>query len=228
MHRVARREPGVWHFPDWLYAHDDGTFGSRYDDPDSEYRVLYACSQRRGTFIEVLAYHAPDPLLADVLGEISENDDTDANYPTAPVGSLDVDAWCAQRALGTANVPEARPYVSVVDDDTLTVLASRFIALANVTAGEIRVTRDRSLTQPISRYVWEQSTDAAQPLFAGIHYLSRHDAEIDNWAIFELEAAQGASESQVVAEAQEAPIEPDDPDLAAALDYHHIIAHWRT
>lgn len=222
MHRVARREPGVWHFPDWLYAHDDGTFGSRYDDPDSEYRVLYVCSQRRGTFIEVLAYHAPDPALADALGEIAENDDTDADCATAPAGSLDIDAWCAQRAIGTANIPEDRPFVSVADDDTIAALAHRFAALARTTAEEIRVTRDRQLTQPISRFVWEQSTDTAKPSFAGIHYGSRHDATIDNWALFELEAAQGEHEWQVVINAQEVLIEPNDPDVIAALDYHGI------
>jgi hypothetical protein len=45
VYRLGRR-PDPWQWPDWSYAGGDGTFGTRFDDPDSEYRVLYASSQR--------------------------------------------------------------------------------------------------------------------------------------------------------------------------------------
>jgi len=54
IYRVARR-PDAWAWPEWASAHEDGTFGSRYDDPRGEYRVLYASSQREGAFAETLA-----------------------------------------------------------------------------------------------------------------------------------------------------------------------------
>jgi hypothetical protein len=42
--RVYRlgREPDPWAWPDWSYASPDGTFGNRFDDPEGQYRVLYA------------------------------------------------------------------------------------------------------------------------------------------------------------------------------------------
>jgi hypothetical protein len=46
------REPDPWEWPDWTYSRDDGTFGNRYDDPASQYRVLYASTERRTTFRE--------------------------------------------------------------------------------------------------------------------------------------------------------------------------------
>ena len=64
--RVGRR-PDAWAWPDWTYAHDDGTFGNRFDDPLSEYRVLYASSQRCGAFAETLARFRPDLELAAEL-----------------------------------------------------------------------------------------------------------------------------------------------------------------
>jgi hypothetical protein len=35
LYRVGRR-PDAWAWPDWIYAHDDGTFGNRFDDPLGE------------------------------------------------------------------------------------------------------------------------------------------------------------------------------------------------
>ena len=52
IYRVGRR-PDAWAWPAWTYAHEDGTFGSRFDDPRGEYRVLYASSQREGDLDEV-------------------------------------------------------------------------------------------------------------------------------------------------------------------------------
>jgi hypothetical protein len=41
VYRLGRR-PDPWVWPDWSHAGADGTFGNRFDDPESEYRVLYA------------------------------------------------------------------------------------------------------------------------------------------------------------------------------------------
>jgi hypothetical protein len=34
------RDHDAWAVPDWAYAKEDGTFGSRFDDPMRVYRVL--------------------------------------------------------------------------------------------------------------------------------------------------------------------------------------------
>jgi hypothetical protein len=41
----VERGTDAWQAPDWAWASIDGTFGNRFDDPDSLYRVLYASSQ---------------------------------------------------------------------------------------------------------------------------------------------------------------------------------------
>ena len=43
VYRIGRR-PNPWQYPDWSRANRDRTFGNRFDDPNGEYRVLYASS----------------------------------------------------------------------------------------------------------------------------------------------------------------------------------------
>lgn len=62
--------PDAWAWPDWAYASNDGTFGNRWDEPLGSYRVLYACSQRVGAFVETLARFRPDLEVVAALAEI--------------------------------------------------------------------------------------------------------------------------------------------------------------
>jgi RES domain len=78
IYRLGRR-PEPWAWPDWAYAGGDGTFGNRYDDPHSQYRVLYASSRRLGALLETLARFRPDPAI--VVEEVA-GDPRDARYET--------------------------------------------------------------------------------------------------------------------------------------------------
>ena len=74
VYRIGRR-PDPWQYPDWSRANPDRTFGNRFDDPNGEYRVLYASSVRLGCFLETLARYRPDMALYAELQEIAgEND----------------------------------------------------------------------------------------------------------------------------------------------------------
>lgn len=75
------RQPDPWAWPDWSYAAPDGTFGNRYDDPEGSYRVLYACSQRVGAFIETLARFRPDLEVLAELDRIEGEDEPSAAVP---------------------------------------------------------------------------------------------------------------------------------------------------
>jgi hypothetical protein len=97
LYRIGR-SPDPWAWPDWADAAADGTFGNRWDDPRSSYRVLYAASDRLGAFIEVLARFRPDPHVVAALREI-EGDDA----PLLPPGSLHV-SWLENRMIGEASV----------------------------------------------------------------------------------------------------------------------------
>jgi hypothetical protein len=95
--RLGRR-PDPWAWPDWAYAGEDGTWGNRFDDSASEYRVLYASSKRLGPFLETLARFRPDPA---IVAEQIAGDARDAEFETGPAG-LVPSSWLADRALGTA------------------------------------------------------------------------------------------------------------------------------
>jgi len=52
-----------------------GTFGNRFDDPQDNYRVLYAATQRVSCFVETLARFRPDLSLITELQAIAGEDD---------------------------------------------------------------------------------------------------------------------------------------------------------
>jgi hypothetical protein len=94
LYRIGR-QPDAWAWPSWSSAGPDGTFGNRFDDPQREYRVLYASSQRVGAFLETLA-----PFRRDVAIEaeyaLIEGDDRDDLFPTLDHG-LVPDEWREKR-----------------------------------------------------------------------------------------------------------------------------------
>jgi hypothetical protein len=89
IYRVGRGAD-AWQAPDWSWASLDGTFGNRFDDPESLYRVLYASSQEVSCFIETLARFRPDLTLLAELAEIEGEDDF------SPSGEVPSD-WIANR-----------------------------------------------------------------------------------------------------------------------------------
>jgi hypothetical protein len=203
VHRIGRA-PDPWAWPDWRHA-SDGTFGNRYDDPQGQYRVLYASSQRIGAFLETLARFRADPAL---LAESIAGDPRDSGYP-APVAGLVPRAWARGRRLGTARL--AGTFCDIGHSASLAVLrsslANRLVhyGLEDLDAGELRLRAPRRFTQELSRFVYEASDDGERA-FDGIRYRSRLGDEIDNWAIFE-----PARLDECVTEA----IAADDPDLLA-------------
>jgi hypothetical protein len=82
-------------------------------------------------------------------------------------------------------------------------------------AAAIRLSVPRGFTQAVSRHVFDCRAEDGSPQFTGIHYLSRLGDDIHNWAIFE---PTGGVEPPI-AEPESAPLERDDPDLAAAIEH---------
>jgi hypothetical protein len=205
LYRVGRA-PDAWALPPWTYAGPDNTFGNRYDDPEGEYRVLYAAGQRRGAFLETLARFRADLQLIAELAEIED----DPEYPTAPAATVPAE-WLETRCVGTARA-DSLLFVDISHSQSLAHLrhhlAARLVhhGLDDLDAGDIRKRTPRALTQEVSRYVFERPE-----AFAGIRYLSRLGDELTNWGIFE------GSEPDEIVEDDEA-IEPDDPDLVSALE----------
>jgi hypothetical protein len=206
VYRIGRA-PDAWAWPDWRHA-GDGTFDNRYDDPQGQYRVLYASSQRMGAFLETLARFRPDPAL---LAEPITGDPRDAGYP-ARVAGLVPRAWAQGRRLGTARL--TGPFCDIGHSASLALLrsslANRLVhyGLEDLDAGDLRMRAPRRFTQELSRFVYEASRDGERA-FEGIRYRSRLGDEIDNWAIFE-----PAQLHEHVSEM----IGPDDTDLLAVAE----------
>jgi RES domain len=176
VYRVGRR-PDLWVWPDWAYAAADGTFGNRWDDPLGSYRVLYACSQRVGAFVETLARFRPDLAVVVGLAEIDGAEDA------PPVGVVPR-SWLTTRLSGEAII--SGHFVDVGDARSLATLrvalASRAIhhGLAEIDGAAIRLRAPRAFTQEVSRFVYAWR-DADGP-FAGICYLSRLDQQASQHA----------------------------------------------
>jgi hypothetical protein len=207
LYRLGRRE-AVWAWPDWAFAGTDGTFGNRYDDSKGQYRVLYASSQRLGTFLETLARFRPDPA---IVAEPIETDPADEPYPTNPPGVVPA-SWLRSRAVGSSNV--AGEFADVGHSRSLEHLRARLAArlihygLDDLDGATIRLSAPRGFTQSVSRYVFECADANGEPAYSGIRYLSRLGDEILNWAIFE--PAQ-------LTDARAEPLTVDDPDLRQVL-----------
>jgi RES domain len=181
-------EPDPWRLPDWKYASGSPlTFGNRYDDPEGKYRVLYAGSSPLACFVEVLAKFRRDPGLADGLDEITvDPDDAAADSAVLPSGHVSTE-WPRGRRLGIAE-PAKGSYADLGTLRSLTTLrteprvarALRAAGVADLDGATLRSTTPRSVTQQLSRIVFER-----EPRFAGMHYLSKYGDDLHCWVIFE-------------------------------------------
>jgi RES domain len=172
--RIGRR-PSPWLPPDWTFAHDDGTFGNRFDDPQAYYRVLYASSQRVSCFIETLARFRPDLQLVAELAEIEGDDDFVA------VGTVP-SSWLDSRIMGKATV--SGRFADIYSNGWVAILrrelASDALALGldDIDVSVLQQATPRIITQKASRMIYQNDYD-------GIFYRSRYGHDLDNWAIFE-------------------------------------------
>jgi hypothetical protein len=170
--RIGRR-PDPWAAPDWSRIGADKTFGNRFDDPDGEYRVLYAGSDRLTCFVECLACFRPDLELLAALGQIAGQHE---------VPRFDVGDWLRSRTMGSARVEGqfADIYASAWLALLRRKLASKAIALgiAEIDLSALQAPHPRRLTQLASRVVHSRGLN-------GVLYCSRFGGELENWALFE-------------------------------------------
>ena len=173
IYRVGRK-PDAWEAPDWSRASPDGTFGNRFDDPESLYRVLYASSQKVSCFVETLARFRPDlALLAELEAIAGEND-----FP-APGVPPD---WHENRVLGSATA--TGNYADVCGAEWITHLRRKLasdclsLGISDFDASVLQRGSPRLITQLASRAVYELG-------LPGIYYRSRYGHDFANWALFE-------------------------------------------
>ena len=202
VYRIGRK-PDPWALLDWAYAHDDGTFGNRYDDPQAKYRVLYAATQRLGCFVETLARYRIDPLVAAEMAAIDGEDDF---YPLGVVPP----EWLSTRAMGKAHITaECADICSSTWIDRLRIKFLPLLkeyGLADLDASVLQSSTPREITQKVSRFIYEEKLN-------GIKYPSKFGHDMENWAFFEPVSVH--RESTEI-------IKPDDPDFIRAVALHHL------
>lgn len=168
----------------------------RFDDPQGEFRVLYAAVQRRGAFIETLARIRPSlEYLATVNAVIGG--DKPPPGPSVPAH------WYRRRGIGALRLGAHQRWLDLrapVTRETLRVEMARTLLDLGLSdldlAGVIGPTR--WLTQAIARWAYEQG-------YAGLAYRSRFDERLTLWAVFEGAAFESVGPPE--------PITPEDPDL---------------
>jgi hypothetical protein len=215
VYRVGR-EPDPWSWTDWVHASSDGRFEGRWDDAHGRYRVLYACSQRFGAFVESLAHFRADPHVVAEYASIDDGGDDEALPPGVVPRS-----WCSERVITTGTPTDViGSFVMVSAARTIATLRQAFASLVlqhgldDLDAAAIRLSAPRAFTQQLSSYFEAQLDDTGQA-YAGIYFRSKHGDDIENWAIFEQQRMGG--QAPVFSLARENP-DPDDDDLRRALD----------
>jgi hypothetical protein len=209
--------PDPWAFADWRFAGPGGTFPGRWDDANGRYRVIYACSQRLGAFLETLAQFQADP---SIIAEYEAMDVLEVDDDTITPGSVPA-SWCRERAIAKGVTTEGELHDFVIIGATSTLaqlrkdLASRIVhhGLADLDGATIRMTAPRAFTQEVSSHIQQQRDDEGQP-YGGIFYLSRLGDEIANWAIFEQESMNGQSPVLLI---DRGTVDPADEDFEAAM-----------
>ena len=141
--RVAR---GIEPFapPDWAYAHDDGTFGNRFDDPraaggtpaEKRFRVIYCASSRAGAFGETLARFRVSLPVLEALGSIDDDESvadalTGAVDPASPRRGLVKAEWRLARRIGQTVLDPTLRFADVAAVESMQYLRTALAPLAN-------------------------------------------------------------------------------------------------
>lgn len=215
IYRVARRGPYTpFSPPDWGYANkDDGTFGSRFDDPggranreggrdfipqDGRYRVIYCASTAVAALGETIAplrvkpdRVPPDPHYVD---DPDDPEPPDAHLlgivdPRNPErGRISFD-WRSNRVICHTSLDPDLVFADSTDPRTVAFLRSALSDVArDLGIQEIDFSTvagpAREFTQECARLIYEQTDATGHPRFAGIRYLSRHTPQWECWALF--------------------------------------------
>ena len=202
--------------PDWSWAHEDGTFGNRFDDPgkyrgipeEDRFRVIYCATRRTAAFGETIARFRRSPKLVEGLRAI---DDEDPFEPELEGGVLP-EEWRFGRRLGSTRLDEGLVFADFASAETFQILTEELAPLL-VRFGlpefdlSLITSRKRRITQEAARYVYELAESGQ--LFAGVRYLSRLDPAWELWAVFHdrmIHSPEDLSET----------VREDDPGLAEA------------
>ncbi|MBI4236576.1 MAG: RES family NAD+ phosphorylase [Chloroflexi bacterium] len=172
--------------------------GGRFDDPQREFRVLYA-GQRMACFLETLAPFRPS---VEALAHLRR---VGGGLEPAPRAVVPTD-WYQKRAVARMRLGRGQRWLDLRAIETREALRGELattlleLGLADLDLSGVLGPR-RRLTQAIARWAYENG-------YAGLAYRSRFDDALSLWALFDGAAFEPVGVPE--------PIMPDDPDLIAA------------
>jgi len=191
--RVFRVSRGfdVFAPPEWSWAHEDGTFGNRFDDPgkyrgipeEDRFRVVYCATQRAGAFGETIARFRRSPRLAEGLGAIDDEEPLEAGLE----GGELPEEWRLGRRLGSTRLDEGLLFADLASAEGFQILTEELAPML-VRFGlpefdlSLITSRKRRVTQEAARYAYELA--GLGQAVAGVRYLSRLNPEWELWAVF--------------------------------------------
>jgi hypothetical protein len=210
IYRVVPRIYDPFEPKPWDLAGDDGTLGDRFDDPGGRpgrqiviptshrFRVIYCATSAVGAFGETVARVRPK--LTDIQGfaDIEADEDfpepLDAYLqglrdPVYPDRGVLPASWRLERQLYNTQLDGPLQFVDICSPGTIETLRRELAAVAlrlglNDIDFSTVIGPMREFTQECSRYIYEQTDNLGDPVFAGIRYESRLNAEWECWAIF--------------------------------------------
>jgi hypothetical protein len=216
--------PDPWEWSDWKYAQEDGRFGGRWDDEQSQFRTIYAAESLYACLVELLAKLRPAPGIEDLVMAIDDPDDQTSLFPDYAAGTLDF-SWFSRRQAGRALLSGRFCYVT--HSNSVAALRSRFspadFGLDDVDfdAALLKDSEVRALTRSVARWLYDQKDlQSGEPLIDGIEFRSRHGDDLRAWAIFE--RVDDGPISTHLTDLQVAELTPETTALKAALELHGL------
>jgi hypothetical protein len=159
----------------------------RFDDPEREFRVLYAAAQRRGAFVETLAQFRP---VLTALVRLQEVVDAGEPLPKNVIPPH----WHQRQAVVRLRVLRGQRWLDLRAPATRETLRAELAAtllalgLADLDLGHV-LGPSTALTQRIARWAHQRG-------YAGLAYTSRLDARLTLWALFEGAAFESIGEPE--------------------------------
>ncbi len=209
--RVGYR-PDPWAWVGWEWA-SGGRFPGRWDDAEGNFRTVYAGSSLLGCLLELLADFRVDPLLEDDLGQIVEDPEDAAAFPTGLAGVVDP-TWLAARVGATARLTGR--FCAVTAARSLAGLHPVFIGAAlqlglkDFDAAALKDSRARALTQQVASHLYATTT------LDGVEFQSRHGDDLTLWAVFERPG--DGPVSPCLTDIHHHDLDPDHPEVKRAMD----------
>lgn len=183
--RVGYKD-SVWNFPE-VKKEGALNFGTRWEDPEGNWRTLYLAGNTVAAFVEVLATFTPDHLLLESLDEIEEDPEDKLEYPTQAAGCIDT-SWGDNREIGEGELKGKFFYPT--GSASMGELRRKFLRTAMnfgfiaFDTAALRINIPRDLTQQIGAAVYKAKT-FEEEFFDGIEFQSRFGDDFTLWAIFE-------------------------------------------